>query len=166
MSTTPPASTSVAHRFKKRTFNRPSFCFLCNQYIFGVGKIGYKCRTCHYVCHKRCLGEVPNSCLPTSAAREDDAGVQMAHAQESFFSAHGSKPVVSRFNSIDFLFLFFRKCVYKVYFFLNTCKKKKSIFFQLSLSFFNVSEKKKKKKKKKKKRKDRNHFANKIEIGR
>jgi len=41
---------------------------LCRQYIWGVGKIGYRCKVCAYVCHKRCVHEVPNNCPPRPMA--------------------------------------------------------------------------------------------------
>eukprot|EP01102_Stenamoeba_stenopodia_P021560 TRINITY_DN8725_c0_g1_i1.p1 TRINITY_DN8725_c0_g1~~TRINITY_DN8725_c0_g1_i1.p1 ORF type:complete len:709 (-),score=145.74 TRINITY_DN8725_c0_g1_i1:111-2162(-) len=50
------------HSFERYHFHRFTWCVYCNQFIWGIGKQGYKCMTCKYRCHPECLQHVPDNC--------------------------------------------------------------------------------------------------------
>mmetsp|Transcript_51833 Transcript_51833/g.130104 ORF Transcript_51833/g.130104 Transcript_51833/m.130104 type:complete len:243 (+) Transcript_51833:569-1297(+) len=40
-----------------------SWCRYCEEFIWGLGKQGYKCNVCKFPCHTRCLKKVPKDCM-------------------------------------------------------------------------------------------------------
>jgi len=52
----------TAHLFKKKHFNRPTWCAFCEKFIWGLGKQGYCCKLCNYPCHPKCRNDVTCSC--------------------------------------------------------------------------------------------------------
>ena len=81
----------TAHLFKKKHFNRPTWCAFCEKFIWGLGKQGYCCKrkyilfflflchsfliffflpfflfvflvVCNYPCHPKCRNDVTCSC--------------------------------------------------------------------------------------------------------
>ena len=63
----------MGHKFMATYLKQPSFCSLCNQFIWGVmGKQAYQCQLCMQSIHKRCLSQVVGTCsqLPSTNAQE------------------------------------------------------------------------------------------------
>eukprot|EP01102_Stenamoeba_stenopodia_P005647 TRINITY_DN16392_c0_g1_i1.p1 TRINITY_DN16392_c0_g1~~TRINITY_DN16392_c0_g1_i1.p1 ORF type:complete len:393 (-),score=115.30 TRINITY_DN16392_c0_g1_i1:185-1363(-) len=52
---TPPTPPTIApHNFEKVHFSSPRWCDTCGEFIWGLGKQGYRCITCNYACHGKC----------------------------------------------------------------------------------------------------------------
>ena len=63
----------AGHKYMATYLKQPSFCSLCNQFIWGVmGKQAYQCQLCMQSIHKRCLVKVVSSCsqVPQIQAQE------------------------------------------------------------------------------------------------
>ncbi|MDP2437908.1 MAG: hypothetical protein Q8P67_19370 [archaeon] len=43
------------HDFVRSQFNKPTYCQLCDKFIWGLMKQGFSCTLCGYPCHKGCL---------------------------------------------------------------------------------------------------------------
>uniref|UniRef100_A0A914S6A2 Phorbol-ester/DAG-type domain-containing protein n=1 Tax=Parascaris equorum TaxID=6256 RepID=A0A914S6A2_PAREQ len=50
------------HRFQAKRFNRRVQCFFCNDYIWGLGRQGYRCADCKLCVHKKCHRAVRRPC--------------------------------------------------------------------------------------------------------
>ncbi|KAK6054075.1 kinase domain protein [Cooperia oncophora] len=50
------------HRFQAKRLNRRIQCFICNDYIWGIGRQGYRCADCRLCVHKKCHRLVRTSC--------------------------------------------------------------------------------------------------------
>lgn len=48
-------ASTKKHEFEKHHFRSPRWCNCCKEFIWGIGKQGYKCKVCKYSAHKRCL---------------------------------------------------------------------------------------------------------------
>jgi len=44
----------MPHRFKEKTFKRPTFCDHCGSLLWGIFKQGVSCDVCNTHCHRRC----------------------------------------------------------------------------------------------------------------
>eukprot|EP00727_Mastigamoeba_balamuthi_P004179 m51a1_g13759 putative diacylglycerol kinase alpha (619) ;mRNA; f:230664-232927 len=55
-----------AHRFYAHHFKRPTFCNVCREFIFGVGKQGCICEVCRACVHDDCAKTAHDNCRPTS----------------------------------------------------------------------------------------------------
>eukprot|EP01125_Pyxidicula_operculata_P007815 TRINITY_DN2645_c0_g1_i1.p1 TRINITY_DN2645_c0_g1~~TRINITY_DN2645_c0_g1_i1.p1 ORF type:complete len:524 (+),score=61.34 TRINITY_DN2645_c0_g1_i1:65-1636(+) len=52
------------HKFELVYFSKPTFCTLCDNFIWGVfNKQGYKCTDCEMTAHKDCYKLVPKNCV-------------------------------------------------------------------------------------------------------
>jgi len=51
-----------AHDFAKKHFSKPTWCALCEKFIWGLGKQGYCCKVCSYPCHPKCTNLVAAEC--------------------------------------------------------------------------------------------------------
>ncbi|KAJ1346825.1 Protein kinase C-like 3 [Parelaphostrongylus tenuis] len=59
------------HRFQAKRLNRRIQCFICHDYIWGIGRQGYRCADCRLCVHKKCHRLVRSACgqsLDTSIA--------------------------------------------------------------------------------------------------
>lgn len=52
----------VGHDFASKHFSSPTWCILCKNFIWGLGKQGCQCNLCHYTAHKKCLSKVDILC--------------------------------------------------------------------------------------------------------
>uniref|UniRef100_A0A914XDQ6 Protein kinase C n=1 Tax=Plectus sambesii TaxID=2011161 RepID=A0A914XDQ6_9BILA len=50
------------HRFQAKRLNRRVQCFFCHDYIFGLGRQGYRCADCKLCVHKKCHRAVYRPC--------------------------------------------------------------------------------------------------------
>lgn len=50
------------HTFHEVTFRKPTFCYSCSGFLWGVTKQGYRCRDCGLCCHKHCKDQVRVEC--------------------------------------------------------------------------------------------------------
>ena len=51
------------HVFRKTHFHTPTWCKLCDNFIWGLGRQGYQCEACKYSAHKACVAKAPNNCF-------------------------------------------------------------------------------------------------------
>eukprot|EP00756_Hemistasia_phaeocysticola_P033374 Hpha_TRINITY_DN16462_c0_g1::TRINITY_DN16462_c0_g1_i1::g.161896::m.161896 len=48
------------HRFVRRRWNMPRWCFLCTRFIYGIGRQGFECEECGCPVHVECHEEANN----------------------------------------------------------------------------------------------------------
>ncbi|KAK6737393.1 hypothetical protein RB195_019849 [Necator americanus] len=60
------------HRFQAKRLNRRIQCYICHDYIFGIGRQGYRCADCRLCVHKKChrlvrtaCGQTPTQIIPS-----------------------------------------------------------------------------------------------------
>ncbi|XP_076592086.1 RAS guanyl-releasing protein 4 isoform X2 [Chaetodon auriga] len=51
------------HNFHETTYKRPTFCYTCGGFLWGVIKQGYHCKDCGINCHRHCRDLVGMECL-------------------------------------------------------------------------------------------------------
>ncbi|KAJ3267490.1 Ras guanyl-releasing protein 3, partial [Blyttiomyces sp. JEL0837] len=52
----------IVHDFDSFTYTRPTYCDLCDKFLWGIVKQGYQCRDCGFNVHKKCLHLVATPC--------------------------------------------------------------------------------------------------------
>ena len=50
------------HKYQAKRFARNTFCKVCNDKIWGLGRQGYKCLECKVMVHKRCHRFISSQC--------------------------------------------------------------------------------------------------------
>ena len=65
------------HLFELHFFRQPTWCSHCTQFIFGLGKQGYRCLRCRYAVHKYCAELITFNCTcyATKKASIEEDGV-------------------------------------------------------------------------------------------
>ncbi|CAL2033426.1 hypothetical protein CAEBREN_11897 [Caenorhabditis brenneri] len=53
------------HRFQAKRLNRRIQCFICHDYIWGIGRQGFRCVDCRLCVHKKCHRHVRTHCGQT-----------------------------------------------------------------------------------------------------
>ena len=103
------------HVFEKTHFSKPTFCKVCNKFIWGLSKQGLSCRTCRMPIHPRCQALIKDqACGNTGSTVES---LQSKQAILMLASSHFSSCVFSKKKNSSFSFLFFLFSYF--FFFLN-----------------------------------------------
>eukprot|EP00045_Choanoeca_perplexa_P013320 m.150710 g.150710 ORF g.150710 m.150710 type:complete len:687 (-) comp16319_c0_seq2:228-2288(-) len=55
-------NVSIPHRFKKRSYYRPTFCDHCGSLLWGMRNQGHQCQVCRTNAHRRCIPNMPHTC--------------------------------------------------------------------------------------------------------
>lgn len=61
-----PPNRERQHNFSHVTFTKPTYCDICNSFIWGVVKQGHSCSDCGLNCHRKCLSLITSICFPPS----------------------------------------------------------------------------------------------------
>jgi hypothetical protein len=54
-----------AHQFKIKTFGPPTWCDICNHFMWGIKSQGLRCQDCGINVHKQCAQYAEPDCIPT-----------------------------------------------------------------------------------------------------
>ncbi|WAR20129.1 KPC2-like protein [Mya arenaria] len=83
------------HKFMATMLRQPTFCSLCRDFIWGLGKQGYQCQVCTCVVHKRCHQHVVTKCPgikdKSTEDTEEGAGTRFNINVPHRFSVHNCK---------------------------------------------------------------------------
>ena len=78
------------HLFELHFFRQPTWCSHCTQFIYGLGKQGYRCLRCRYAVHKYCAELITFNCTSyaTKQASFDEDGVKHKFEHETELNAN------------------------------------------------------------------------------
>lgn len=79
------------HRFQAKRLNRRVQCFFCNDYIWGLGRQGYRCADCKLCVHKKCHRAVRQPCGDNTIATAVTASPSVAARPARFNAAAGDR---------------------------------------------------------------------------
>uniref|UniRef100_A0A0N4Z388 Protein kinase C-like 3 n=1 Tax=Parastrongyloides trichosuri TaxID=131310 RepID=A0A0N4Z388_PARTI len=71
------------HRFQAKRLNHRTQCFICNDYIWGLARQGYRCMDCRLCVHKKCHRNVRRVCdanLPPTKTEQEQKQAVSEHA--------------------------------------------------------------------------------------
>eukprot|EP01129_Flabellula_baltica_P012054 TRINITY_DN5388_c0_g1_i1.p1 TRINITY_DN5388_c0_g1~~TRINITY_DN5388_c0_g1_i1.p1 ORF type:complete len:637 (+),score=148.49 TRINITY_DN5388_c0_g1_i1:135-1913(+) len=80
------------HFFIRASFSQPTFCAICETYVWGLSKEGYFCRNCKLNCHRKCLRVAKNQhpCDPeiTNSLNASSVPSQTSHLAHTTFTIY------------------------------------------------------------------------------
>jgi hypothetical protein len=76
------AAMNKQHTFSTVTFTRPSYCDICNNFIWGVVKQGLSCFDCGLNTHRKCCSLVASPCIPPQRTASFPVNTNPASARE------------------------------------------------------------------------------------
>ncbi|GMT14219.1 hypothetical protein PFISCL1PPCAC_5516 [Pristionchus fissidentatus] len=84
------------HRFQAKRLNRRVACEICGDYIWGIGRQGYRCIDCKMCVHKKCHRLVRKTCgeatAPGTAPVVQPSSMQQMQPTRPFGSINGNRP--------------------------------------------------------------------------
>ncbi|XP_028301612.1 diacylglycerol kinase, alpha b isoform X2 [Gouania willdenowi] len=63
------------HIWRMKHFNKPTYCFVCEKMLLGLGKQGLTCKCCKYIVHNQCANRNSEPCARTFVESKKDVGV-------------------------------------------------------------------------------------------
>ncbi|XP_046343842.1 calcium-independent protein kinase C-like isoform X1 [Haliotis rufescens] len=79
------------HKFMATILRQPTFCSLCRDFIWGLGKQGYQCQVCTCVVHKRCHEIVVTKCPGCTKEGDEATGTRFNINVPHRFCVHSYK---------------------------------------------------------------------------
>lgn len=67
------------HVLELHFFRRPTFCYHCNQFIYGLGKQGFQCLQCGLATHKYCAPLIVYNCTRNADVIQSECTEGFAH---------------------------------------------------------------------------------------
>eukprot|EP01102_Stenamoeba_stenopodia_P011797 TRINITY_DN3648_c0_g1_i1.p1 TRINITY_DN3648_c0_g1~~TRINITY_DN3648_c0_g1_i1.p1 ORF type:complete len:930 (+),score=207.80 TRINITY_DN3648_c0_g1_i1:328-3117(+) len=79
------SNSDEQHQFVKHHFSRPTWCKNCEEFIWGLGKQGYRCEKCHVAVHKKCLPKIKVVCslVPKKEKQRSATVTGSSHSKDS-----------------------------------------------------------------------------------
>uniref|UniRef100_A0A3B3QY61 Protein kinase C n=1 Tax=Paramormyrops kingsleyae TaxID=1676925 RepID=A0A3B3QY61_9TELE len=59
------------HEFTATFFPQPTFCSVCQEFVWGLNKQGYQCKQCSVAIHKKCIDKVIATCTGSAINRNE-----------------------------------------------------------------------------------------------
>ncbi|XP_030634095.1 diacylglycerol kinase, alpha b [Chanos chanos] len=63
------------HIWRMKNFNRPTYCYVCQNLLLGLRKQGLSCNLCKYTVHSHCANKNPAPCAKTFVKSKAELGV-------------------------------------------------------------------------------------------
>ncbi|XP_017548224.1 diacylglycerol kinase, alpha b isoform X3 [Pygocentrus nattereri] len=63
------------HVWRMKHFNRPTYCFVCQNMLLGLRKQGLSCNVCKCTVHSHCANKNPPPCTATFVKSKDELGI-------------------------------------------------------------------------------------------
>ncbi|KAL6464760.1 hypothetical protein MHYP_G00270770 [Metynnis hypsauchen] len=63
------------HVWRMKHFNRPTYCFVCQNMLLGLRKQGLSCNVCKCTVHSHCANKNPPPCAATFVKSKDELGI-------------------------------------------------------------------------------------------
>lgn len=69
------------HTLAPTSFTTPSWCMFCGEFIWGLGRVGYRCLSedCNCYIHKECKIRLPNNCGSTFYSMASETAADPLH---------------------------------------------------------------------------------------
>lgn len=63
------------HIWRMKHFNRPTYCFVCQNMLLGLGKQGLSCNVCKCTVHSHCANKYHSPCAATFITSKEEIGI-------------------------------------------------------------------------------------------